>query len=61
MSDSETETDAGSEDDQRPSPGASDPGEPGYDGEVNVGDDGGFEGLAEPTEGSDVQEQQQDR
>jgi hypothetical protein len=34
----------GSEDDDRPSPGASDPGEPGYDGETTVGDDG-FEGL----------------
>ena len=32
----------------RPSPGASDPGEPGYDGAVTVGDDG-FEGLPEPT------------
>ena len=57
---SEIEDDAGSEDDQRPSPGASDPGEPGYEGEVTVGDDG-FEGLAEPTQGADAQEQQQDR
>ncbi len=37
---SDTETDDGSEDDQRPSPGASGPGEPGYDGETTVGDDG---------------------
>jgi len=57
---SDTESDAGSEEDQRPSPGASDPGEQGYDGEVTVGDDGS-EGLAEPTQDADVQEQQQDR
>ena len=30
--------------DDRDSPGASSPGEPGYEGEVTVGDDG-FEGL----------------
>jgi len=57
---SETDDDAGSEDDPRPSPGASDPGEPGYEGEVTVGDDG-FEGLAEPTGDVDAQEQQQGR
>lgn len=34
----------------RPSPGASGPGEPGYEGEVTVGDDG-FEGLSEPDPG----------
>ena len=28
----------------RPSPGASGPGEPGYDGEVTVGDEGGGAG-----------------
>jgi hypothetical protein len=41
---SDTDGDDGSVDDERPSPGASDPGEPGYDGETTVGDDG-FEGL----------------
>jgi hypothetical protein len=33
--------------DERPSPGASDPGEPGYDGRVTVGDDS-VEGLTDP-------------
>ena len=47
-----SDTDDGSEDDQRPSPGASDPGEPGYEGETTVGDDG-FEGLHTDTDGQE--------
>jgi hypothetical protein len=55
-----SDTDDGSEDDQKPSPGASDPGEPGYEGEVTVGDDG-FEGIPEEAAGADAAEQGEDR
>ncbi len=48
MSDPQQDDDRPDPDD-RPSPGASGPGEPGYEGETTVGDDG-FEGIPEPTE-----------